>query len=514
MDRIMGIPHNLSTVCIGLMLPCFAQALVISPVKIDSSQGDPLYAEIPFYYAESKTPIQVSLAQTLDMNSEFTGNTSSVYNFYVRQNDEGSGVIVITSNRPIQETNIDLVLRINDGNQTRIQQIKTTLPSRIDRMKASLNAMPLTPQKINSEKEIALNLPESSSPITTQIPVTSTTKTTEQLLTIKKAEPPAMQMTASAHIQNKALNLSEPAGQNLNPTSHLNIVTQFRDTQPQTSTVNSTSTQQVLNPTSQIQTQAAVEAKSQAIKPIVPNLDSHQTVKNDQTKATHRNLTTPEKRLATPQNAQKVANLQKETKTTQHTVQAKESLWSIAANIAQQNQLPIYSVMQQIQKQNEHAFIGGQAGRLRQGAILSLPEHFDVAAVNPKNAQNTKQRQNPKTESADNPKQHNVASKQSQAHMSIVANEQGKLQGSQRGHTQDKTAHELTVKLQTARRQAVNMQKNVRQLDQTVQGKEQRIALMNARLAEIEKQLKSRDTTRKTLPVNSKTNDSTIPSKL
>src|SRR5690606_30415318 len=50
-----------------------------------------------------------------------------------------------------------------------------------------------------------------------------------------------------------------------------------------------------------------------------------------------------------------------------YVVQSNESLWGIASRIAEQQQRPVNEVMQQIKKDNEHAFIGGNANRLRKG---------------------------------------------------------------------------------------------------------------------------------------------------
>src|SRR5699024_3481774 len=55
-----------------------------------------------------------------------------------------------------------------------------------------------------------------------------------------------------------------------------------------------------------------------------------------------------------------------------YVVQSNESLWGIASRIAEQQQRPVNEVMQQIKKDNEHAFIGGNADRLRKGAALYL----------------------------------------------------------------------------------------------------------------------------------------------
>jgi Tfp pilus assembly protein FimV len=48
-------------------------------------------------------------------------------NFYTRQNGQGSGVIVITSSRPIIDPELNIVVKVSEGNATRLQHIKTVL---------------------------------------------------------------------------------------------------------------------------------------------------------------------------------------------------------------------------------------------------------------------------------------------------------------------------------------------------------------------------------------------------
>ena len=62
---------------------------------------------------------------------------------------------------------------------------------------------------------------------------------------------------------------------------------------------------------------------------------------------------------------------------TQYQVQRNDSLWVIAQQIAQENNLDIPTVMKQIQSQNPNAFINKDAGQLKADAKLSLPS-YDV----------------------------------------------------------------------------------------------------------------------------------------
>lgn len=81
-----------------------------------------------FQQADPNTPLQVSLATQEDLNSlGVTHQPHSNLNFYTRQNGQGSGVIVITSSRPIIDPELNIVVKVSEGNATRLQHIKTVL---------------------------------------------------------------------------------------------------------------------------------------------------------------------------------------------------------------------------------------------------------------------------------------------------------------------------------------------------------------------------------------------------
>ncbi|HAB69834.1 MAG TPA: hypothetical protein DCE34_02955, partial [Acinetobacter nosocomialis] len=141
--------------------PC-VYAITLDPIQIQSAPGELLYAEMNFQQADPNTPLQVSLATQEDLNSlGVTHQPPGNLNFYTRQNGQGSGVIVITSSRPIIDPELNIVVKVSEGNATRLQHIKTVLkPSPIKKVAA--NESPLSPQFIVNEKDIALNLPEST----------------------------------------------------------------------------------------------------------------------------------------------------------------------------------------------------------------------------------------------------------------------------------------------------------------------------------------------------------------
>lgn len=482
---------------VNLLIPFFAHALTIKPVTIDSSRGEPLYAEIPFYNAESNTPIKVAIAQPFELGRPevMDQNQFSHLNFYIRQNSKGDGVIVITSSRPIQENNIDFALKITDGGQTRFQQIRAKLPSRIDRLQTTLNATSLQPQIIHDEKAIALNLPTAGT--VSSIPASQ--NNTDQALVVQRAAPPpllknnsnsnttptsAMVITApSTHavpIHKKEISATSQAVQQ--PVSDRDVQTASSPTTTQKMTPQKTRTD--LSNSSNLSIDVTGHAVHDKNKPA----QSTATPSSKTMLAKQKNTATPVKNNQTRSNPKHTTSKHRDQ--SGHLVKANESLWGIAINIAQQQNVPVQQVMQQIQAQNQHAFINGNANRLRQGVVLNLPGNYPATTVQTKNpSEKSKQ----VASMANNQSQAPIAQKQTDAHMSIVANDNGKIQGSEKNNTANKHRHELTVQVQQQRKAALGLQNSVHQIDQQLKSKERRIALLNARLAELQQQLKSRE---------------------
>ena len=176
----------------------------------------------------------------------------------------------------------------------------------------------------------------------------------------------------------------------------------------------------------------------------------------------------------------------------QHLVRRNESLWSIAQRIAGQTQQPVYKVMNQIKAQNEHAFVGGNANRLRQGAHLN----FNLGTVPSHKNPNANQMaaQTPHGAPAGKAKY-----RLQQAEMTLIAesNQDSSTGSAKKDTQQQKTSADLSLKVMTAREKTVTLQRNVTQLELALRGKEHRIQLLNARLAELQEQLKAQQKTKK-----------------
>jgi len=175
----------------------------------------------------------------------------------------------------------------------------------------------------------------------------------------------------------------------------------------------------------------------------------------------------------------------------QHIVQRNESLWSIAQRIAGQTHQPLSKVMTQIKAQNEHAFIGGNANRLRQGSNLN----FNLTAISTQQNKSANQI----AAQTQGPAAGKAKYRLQQAEMSLVAesNQDSSTGSAKKDTLQQKTSADLSLKVMTAREKTVTLQRNVTQLELALRQKEQRIHLLNARLAELQDQLKAQQDTKK-----------------
>lgn len=429
-------------------------AITLDPIQIQSAPGELLYAEMNFQQADPNTPLQVSLATQEDLNGlGVTHQPPGNLNFYTRQNGQGSGVIVITSSRPIIDPELNIVVKVSEGNATRLQHIKTVLkPSPIKKVAA--NESPLSPQFIVNEKDIALNLPES-------------TRYTPAETATTVAETPANE---------RNLNISTGSAPALSSSAPATPFTEKPSTQAPQQTIAAMSTEP-----------SAIEKQPSA--PLKPSNDNQTTTvkKAAQAKpAQHKNVlskSTPKK--------QKISTYKGPAPTGKYVVQRNESLWTIANRIAAQTKQPVAKVMRDIQAQNRHAFIQGDVNRLRQGISLNLT------------AANTAKTSHTKSKSSEanlaKPSSGRAKYRLQQAEMSIVAeNSPNSTHGSAKKSTQQgQNNTELAVKVMTTREKTVTLQRNVTKLNQTLSLKDQRIQLLNARLAELQQQLQAQQRTHK-----------------
>ena len=469
----MTVYNKLKIAILSILASQQMYAMNVDPIQIQSTTGELLYAEINFRQSNVNEAIDVSLATPEDLMSIGASHRPPGHlNFFTRRNSNGTGVITITSSRPLTESELNIVVKIKEGNATRLQHIRTPLkrssPAPLAAMQRS-NEQALTPIMIVNEQDIALNLPVSAT-YQAETPKAIEQQAFEAPLTIQRKTPPVLNHQAVTVIQTVpsrsaasenttvAAPKAAPAKTNNNPT-------------PTTSTATTSATaHQSADPLVQ------KFAEQQRTKQLTQTQPAAAAKKPTQTAAAQAK--------PNPVTAKPVLN-------NQHVVQSNESLWTIASRIAVENNRPVAEVMQQIKANNEHAFIQGDANRLRRGATLNL--HAQTGTKPEKKAGI------PKPETASAPQSGKAKYRLNQAEMSLVAeNQQDSTHGSAKKNTQStQTSGDLSLKVMTSREKTVKLQRNVTELELALRQKDHRIQLLNARLAELQQQLQKQQAANK-----------------
>ena len=470
-------------------------ALNVDPAIIQSSAGELLYTELNFRQSDINTPIEVSLAKPEDLMSiGATHQPPGHLNFFTRRNPNGSGVITITSSRPIIDSEINIIVKIKEGSTTRLQQIKKPLTrnNTAANNKTTTKENSLTPIMVVNEKDIALNLPTSTvyaAQITTPtaktlepLKVTSVPKLTPTLAT---PAPVVFQSAPSANTQ-PAITQSAQSKQ---------VLEKIAPPEP----VKAQNTAPKSVPAQKIQIAPPIPKSNVSADPLVKkfaNAASESKTLKAENKTTEQAKV--EAKKAEPEVAkeikatpQKIEPASSPSSNNKHVVQSNESLWAIASRVASEQNRSVNSVMQQIKANNEHAFIQGNANRLKRGVTLNLQEASaeDSARKVVKN-----KAEHPKTKQSGTAKY-----RLSQAEMSLVAeSEDNSAHGSaSKNDKSNVTSPDLSSKVMTSREKTVKLQRNVTQLEIALNQKDHRIQLLNARLAQLQQQLKNQQDAKK-----------------
>ncbi|OBY73497.1 FimV/HubP-related protein [Acinetobacter gyllenbergii] len=484
----MTVYNKLKIAILAIISSQHLYAITLDPIQIQSAPGELLYAEMSFHQADANSKLDVSLATPEDLLMLGAAHQPpSSLNFFTRRNNQGEGVIVITSSRPITDAELNIILKIQEDGASHLKHIRQPM-RQIAKAPIAKNAneQSLTPKFIVSEKDIALNLPESTRfNVANPNPQPQNLKQ-ETLLNAPFTLPPVLEtskpnstataasaVAIAAPVKVEAVTTAAPPSQPVTPVA---------DTvkQPLAATPMKQEDAQTANATTSTKQNAALDEELKVAE-LKPTETKEKTKTQEQVQET---VQTTKKKPATnsaPSND----------KPQQHLVQRNESLWSIAQRIAGQTQQPVAQVMNQIKAQNEHAFIGGNANRLRQGSHLN----FNLTATSVQQNKNTQQI----AVQTQRPTTGKTKYRLQQAEMSLVAeSHQDSSTGSAKKDTlQQKTSADLSLKVMTAREKTVTLQRNVTQLELALRHKEQRIQLLNARLAELQDQLKAQQDTKK-----------------
>ena len=401
----MTVNNKLKIAILAIIASQNVNAITIDPIQIQSAPGELLYAELNFHDADPNAPIQASLASAEDLMSlGVMHQPPSNLNFFTRRTSASTGVITITSSRPLTEAELNIVVKIKEGNAARLQHIKTANKrSAALQARTNNNEKALKPVVIVNEKDIALNLPVSTqfnSLKTTAAPTTNTTP-----LKLNNHTPPSMSATAITA-----------------PTQVISVASTQIAAAAQTSA-------------------PRVESITQAKKSADPLVQKYAaSVQKSAQASPHASPSTAKTIPAAPATTARQAAPQ-----SAHVVRSNESLWGIASRIAAEENRPVGEVMQQIKAKNEHAFIQGDVNRLRRGANLNL-----TGLQTAKSEQKVSVSSLPKQSSQQSGK---AKYRLNQAEMSLVAEkEQDSSHGSAKKSTEkNQTSNELSLKVMTSR---------------------------------------------------------------
>ena len=435
------LSHRLTTVhrAVSMALLCSvgyaalvssAQAATIGKTVVTSAQHEPLAASIVVSdiraadfsasLANSTIYQQMGLAQTDSMTVRFKPTSAT------------SGEVFITTSQPVSTPFADVVLNINDKGQrnvipkTLLMPLNSRLP--IDAPKDIVTGAkkPNLPS-VSSNTAKPLTVREGAPPPLTLSPILATTHSSTSELVASKLPAPNIQAPtktptsqgnnlayAPSRLDNGRLNnvnnTLNANDNNRNPTSRLdngrlsangNVTTMGNSnidlnsaknvandtalvnnkTMPIDNSLSATAVTDkqldILNiqVTRQIQPSSKSEAGMMTASPIMP------TPSDNKASTPKASLDTSNTAVATvPSSVTNNASISTAASTTtasQYQVQRNDSLWIIAQQIAQENDLDIQTVMKQIQTQNPDAFINKDAGQLKADAKLSLPS-YDV----------------------------------------------------------------------------------------------------------------------------------------
>ncbi|WEV48639.1 LysM peptidoglycan-binding domain-containing protein [Acinetobacter sp. ESL0695] len=158
--------HKLSYAILCLGISQFSHALTFGQPNILSTKAQLLYMEIPYQGAISSN-IQADIADDDDLVSfdSLKAEITSDLNVFLRSTGPNTGVITVTSSRPIYNGDVRFVLKAKDGNGQYLKLIelpfKVTHPNQSNAPTVPINKpsihtdQPLIPITILNERQIS-----------------------------------------------------------------------------------------------------------------------------------------------------------------------------------------------------------------------------------------------------------------------------------------------------------------------------------------------------------------------
>lgn len=391
----------------AVLLPA-AQAATIGKTIITSAQYEPLAASIDISDVDA-TNFSASLANAaIYQQMGLTPTTSMSIQFV--PTSATTGQVLISTSQPVSTPFTDVVLAINDSGQRKMVP-KTLLMPLSDNVAVDSS----TNKAAKSTTRVTAGAPKPNLPIVSAL--------NAQPLTVKKGAPPPLisasgtQAAINAPVMS-SLTLSQAADMPsmnvaaLSPQDdNISVTDRITDTVPNTTSStsfekafsnsdsatthnndNKTNASQVSNlfeagsidkqldvlniqVTRQIQRKDSLDNNNQSTPLMI-------TAQNQLDHSVSQDRAEPESQSApaTSLPAQQTANSTQSTlanSSSSYVVQRNDNLWIISQQIAQQNNVDIQTVMQQIKAQNPDAFIAKNSNLLKANAELKLPS-YDV----------------------------------------------------------------------------------------------------------------------------------------
>lgn len=558
------LSHRLTTVhrAVSMALLCSisyaailstAQAATIGKTVVTSAQHEPLAATImvtdiraaDFSASLANTNVyqQMGLSPTDSMTVRFKPTSAT------------SGQVFITTAQPVSKPFADVVLAINDKGQrnvipkTLLMPLRDSLP--IDTTKNIVTgakkpnlpsvstsiAQPLTVRKgappplISAPK---ISAPQSSATelMTTKLPtpniqaptVTTTLQSNTLSYTPSRLDNGRLKADTSSSVMTAGSSDSKVSKENTNENNAGNVAP--ITTSDQSSTAPNTDKQlDILNiqVIRQIQPRGKADAAIAAQPPFMPapskDIVATSSAKpdvNTHASASGANSTMTTSTPSSNTSADTVPSTSPKADASaaaQYQVQRNDSLWVIAQQIAQENNLEIQTVMKQIQTQNPDAFINKDADQLKADAKLRLPSYDVVPSQQKLEAAISAQRQysrrantpaikkTPKTpatatQATNRPKKPKITKTQTlpQAQFSVLApGRNGSADGTQAksaAATGSGLSTDILATLKASRQSTAEQAQQLSKTNSALDSYTKKIQLQNQKLAELQARLK------------------------
>lgn len=457
---ILGLP---------LSLPIISYAVNIGDTYVQSQQNQPLNATInvtdvdpadfSVKIANPDTYRQLGLSKDTDINVRFEPTSSN------------GGKIVMTTTQPVASPFTDVVLDIN--NKGDVKTLPKTLLMPIDNSQAIItqsetSLVEIEPAPIVVGQDNQVQLPAvSAEPTIVEEPIITATPNVEQLAIDTPEITPPIQTATVEPLVEKTLNKQR--------TDHL-VVEEKRLVYP------AGATPAPLPPLTE--------------QPIAPLQTQDKPATADEVSV----ATTTDNTAQT------------DGSTVTYVIQRNDNLWTIANQLAKQNNKNVNDMMKEIVEANPMAFKNNDPSKLQVNAELEIPKYevmpSQLGAKSANEARQTAKKQTTAKKSskkdsykATKPKHTTTTVKKQtvkkpttrkKSEMQIIAPSQtaGSAQGSKKGSNQGSGTTPVVNQVQQKRQATAQKASKVSSLNQSLMDAEKRLKMQNAKLAQLEQRLK------------------------